>query len=806
MYAFQDFTKESNKVLNAAIKQAENLGALYIGTEHLLLSLLCTSTTNETVKMLYYSIDYKKTLDKIFELSGKGIHSSLCPDDFSYTLTNLLETAKTKAKLAGCDKIDEAHILIALTEAKNCTAMKILSEEKVNVDALQKDYKRKTGEIGAFNIQLKSTQRGTVRNIEKYSRNLSLMAFEKKFDPVFGRDEEISDVIQVLARRQKNNPCLVGEAGVGKTAIIEALAQRIQSGDVPMALKGKRVYALDITAMVAGTKYRGDFEERFKHVLDEAISNTDVILFIDEIHMIMGAGAAEGGIDACGILKPLLARGELRIIGATTFEEYRTTIEKDTAMARRFGKIVIEEPTKEIAVKILDGIKEHYENYHNVTFASDVVNMAVYLSARFMPNKFLPDKAIDLLDEACAKAHTESAQKGGGESRCTEKGLESEVDSTKNSSEWDSDNATIYCEAKSAPTDEHCRKIITVKDIAAVCSRHCGVPASKLLPQETSGLNNIKARLCGKVVGQDSAVEKVASVLRRAGTGLSVHEKPIGSFLFLGPTGVGKTSLAKAIALEYFANEKALIRFDMSEYSERHTISRLIGAPPGYKGHGEGGQLTKAVQKKPYCVVLFDEIEKAHPDMSNILLQILDFGKLTDSEGRKIDFTNTLIVMTSNIGAKELSGQNAMGFKTVEALEETMQKEVMSQVKSFFKPELLARLDDIIVFKHLNDSAFCKIASNMLLELEQHAQMRGIEIKHTADVPPLLARLNAQKGYGARDMQRIINTNIVQVLADKIVDERTGEKSYIIRTNSDNTQFIMAKKRQRQKKGVEVKV
>ena len=534
-------------------------------------------------------------------------------------------------------------------------------------------------------------------------------------------------MVEILCRRQKNNPCLVGEPGVGKTALAEGLAQRIAGDRVPRALKGRRLLALDMASLVAGTKYRGDFEERFKNLLEELVRDGSAILFVDEFHTIVGAGAAEGAIDAASILKPVLARGELQMIGATTTEEFRTHIQKDAALERRFGKVQVEEPTPAQAVDILSGLAPRYERYHNVKLPQETLQAAVELSVRYLPGRFLPDKAIDLVDEACAAAR-------------------------------------IRAEREKQP-----QPVLTPDDIAHVVAQASGVPTERVGEQERERLEKLEQRLNEEIVGQSRAVAAVAGAIRRSRTGLGEPGRPIGAMLFLGPTGVGKTALARALAVSWFGSEKALLKFDMSEYQEQHTAARLLGAPPGYLGHDEGGQLTEAVRRRPYSVVLFDEIEKAHPDIQNILLQILEDGQLTDAMGRKADFRNTIVLLTSNLGARFLAGQSApLGFAAgSEAVFEKQSAQAVEEAKKWFRPELAGRLDEMIVFRPLADDSLCAIAEKLLCQLEQRAAGSGYQLHHTPQVGRALAA-KARSAYGARELRRAVDRAVEQALADRI--------------------------------------
>ena len=544
---------------------------------------------------------------------------------------------------------------------------------------------------------------------------------------MFCREAELDRMVEILCRRQKNNPCLVGEPGVGKTALAEGLAQRIAGDRVPRALKGRRLLALDMASLVAGTKYRGDFEERFKNLLEELVRDGSAILFVDEFHTIVGAGAAEGAIDAASILKPVLARGELQMIGATTTEEFRTHIQKDAALERRFGKVQVEEPTPAQAVDILSGLAPRYERYHNVKLPQETLQAAVELSVRYLPGRFLPDKAIDLVDEACAAAR-------------------------------------IRAEREKQP-----QPVLTPDDIAHVVAQASGVPTERVGEQERERLEKLEQRLNEEIVGQSRAVAAVAGAIRRSRTGLGEPGRPIGAMLFLGPTGVGKTALARALAVSWFGSEKALLKFDMSEYQEQHTAARLLGAPPGYLGHDEGGQLTEAVRRRPYSVVLFDEIEKAHPDIQNILLQILEDGQLTDAMGRKADFRNTIVLLTSNLGARFLAGQSApLGFAAgSEAVFEKQSAQAVEEAKKWFRPELAGRLDEMIVFRPLADDSLCAIAEKLLCQLEQRAAGSGYQLHHTPQVGRALAA-KARSAYGARELRRAVDRAVEQALADRI--------------------------------------
>ena len=645
--------------------------------------------------------------------------------DLAPELRKAMEFAVLGAHAASAARAENEHLLCAMLEDSTCTASRWMLSLGVELPQAARECRQLSGQL-VLPAQPRMAASRTGRPSEKYGRDLTRLAQEGRLDPVLCRDSELERMVEILCRRQKNNPCLLGEPGVGKSALAEALAQRIASGQITPALRGKRVLSLDMASMVAGTKYRGDFEERFKNLLEELYRDRTTILFIDEIHIIAGAGAAEGAIDAASILKPMLARGEIQLIGATTPEEYRKTIQKDSALERRFGRVMVEEPTPTAAETILAGLMPRYERYHGVAIPSTAIHAAVELSVRYLPGRYLPDKAIDLLDEAAAARRI-----------------------AENSSE---------------------KKALTPADIARVVSKASGVPAERVGEAERERLAQLEQRLAAEVIGQPRAVASVAAAIRRSRTGLRENNRPIGAMLFLGPTGVGKTQLARTLAKCWFGSEKALLRFDMSEYMERHTVARLIGAPPGYVGHDEGGQLTEAVRRRPYSVVLFDEIEKAHSDIQNLLLQILEDGTLTDAQGRRADFSNTIILLTSNLGARCLAGQTApMGFGAAGAEKDRRGQQAIREAREFFRPELMGRLDETVLFDPLGPEQLAGIADRLLCELEERAAGQGYTLRHTAAAAKALAG-DKVPPYGARELRRTVSRAVEQALADRIAD------------------------------------
>ncbi len=739
-YSFGGFSKESNTALNEAIRAAQELGHTYVGTEHLLLALL-----RQNAGAASFLAEKKITSGQVGRLLldqvGRGMPTRLSPRDFTPSLCRCLDQAAAEGQLAAHSKVTPEHLLSALLETPS-TAGQLLCRLGAQPSAAAREYGRRIGKTPIFPQppHPSAGTRGAAHSAEKYGRDLTALAAQDRLDPVIGRDDELLRMEQILLRRRKNNPCLVGDPGVGKTAVVEGLARRIAEGKAPVQLCEKRILSLDIASLVAGTKYRGDFEERFQNVLQDVQRAGNIILFIDEIHVIMGAGAAEGGIDACGILKPLLARGELQLIGATTRAEYRRHIEKDAALARRFGAVDVEEPSRDTAETILQGLTPRYAAHHGVTITPDAVHAAVTLSARYLPERFLPDKALDLLDEACGAVRIEASRRVG----------------------------------LALPE-------VTAADVAAVVSRQSGVPAERLTASQISSLAALEQTLSQRVIGQPDAVRAAAGALQRARLGLSCVSRPMGAFLFLGPTGVGKTALARALADCCFGSEKALLRFDMSEYMEKHTVARLLGAPPGYVGYGEGGQLTERVRRRPYSVVLLDEIEKAHPEVANLLLQILDDGALTDSEGRRVDFTHTLVILTSNLGARHLAGRRAaLGFGSGTE-EDAARSEALREAKERFSPELIGRMDEMIVFKPLTGDSLAAIAETLLRELEERAAALGIRLSHTQDAVRLLAREGYDPATGARSLRRAVTRRVEQCLAEQMLAaSEDAERSFLL--------------------------
>ena len=722
-YYHKGLTRAARRTVATAITIAGRQGCTAVDTGHLLLAMLQTGrgTAVEFLRRKQITVTALSACASQRACTGRPLH--LRGRDLAPESRKALEFAVLGAHAARVNKAENEHLLCAMLEDTACTASVWLAGLGLEVPRAARECRQLSGQL-VLPAQPRMAASRTGRPSDKYGRDLTRLAQEGRLDPVLCRDAELDRMIEILCRRQKNNPCLLGEPGVGKSALAEALAQRIAAGQITPALRGKRVLALDMASMVAGTKYRGDFEERFKNLLEELYRDRSTILFIDEIHIIAGAGAAEGAIDAASILKPMLARGEIQLIGATTPEEYRKTIQKDSALERRFGRVMVEEPTPAAAETILAGLMPRYERYHGVSIPPEAIHAAVELSVRYLPGRYLPDKAIDLLDEAAAARRIADASGG--------------------------------------------RRALTPADIARVVSKASGVPAERVGEAERERLANLEQRLAAEVIGQPQAVAAVASAIRRSRTGLRESGRPIGAMLFLGPTGVGKTQLARTLAKCWFGSEKALLRFDMSEYMERHTVARLLGAPPGYVGHDEGGQLTEAVRRRPYSVVLFDEIEKAHSDIQNLLLQILEDGNLTDSQGRRADFSNTIILLTSNLGARCLSGQTSpLGFGAAAAETRRRGQQAIQEAKEFFRPELMGRLDETVLFDPLGPEQLAGIADRLLVELEQRAARQGYTLHHTPAAAKVLAG-DKVPPYGARELRRTVSRAVEQALADRI--------------------------------------
>lgn len=794
MYRFNYFTQKSNEALNLAIKSAENLGHNYVGSEHILLGLLKTESG-----MAYSALDEKGITasdleDFIKENIGVGNPTRLTPDDFTPRSKRVLDVAFQIARGMLNSFVDTEHILLALLQEGDSYAVKFINSAGIDERQLFEEIAANVGRGEAKqNESGKKSKNGKSKTptLDEFGKDLTALAKEGKIDPVIGREEEIQRVIQILSRRTKNNPCLIGEPGVGKTAIAEGLALKIVRNEVPELLAGKKIVALDLTSMVAGTKYRGDFEERIKKAMDEVKNAKDVILFIDEVHTIIGAGAAEGATDAANILKPSLARGEIQVIGATTINEYRKNIEKDAALERRFQPVMVGEPTEEEAIEILKGLRDKYEAHHKVKIPDDAIVSAVKMSSRYIADRFLPDKAIDLIDEAASrvrlKAYTVPDNLKEMEKEL--KSLEEEKSSAVRAQDYeqaavirDKENKlkTLLDEEKEKwkNLSSHQVKEISVEDIASVVSSWTGIPATQITEEESQRLLNLEKILHERIVGQDQAVTSVARAIRRGRAGLKNPKRPIGSFIFLGPTGVGKTELCKTLAEAMFGDEDAIIRLDMSEYMEKHTVSKLIGSPPGYVGFDEGGQLTEKIRRKPYSVVLFDEIEKAHPDVFNMLLQILEDGVLTDSQGRKVSFKNAVIIMTSNVGASKITDpKSALGFGDDKKDEnESIEKLVMEDLKATFKPEFLNRVDEIIVFKQLEKDDIKEIARRMLVSLTKQLAQLGTQVTFTDAAVSALADAGFDKVYGARPLRRAIQTKIEDRLSELILEKKLGDK------------------------------
>ena len=792
-YNFNGFTSKANDALNLAINSAEVLGHTYVGSEHLLLGLLKIGSGVASAVLNKNGVTPEKIEQLIRAKIGCGTPTKLSPDYFTPRAKKVIEVAMNGCSNMGKKYVGTEHLLIAILSEGDNYAIRFLNELGVDVAMLTSEALNASGiEPNNGVSKEQKEQDAKTPTLLKYGRDLTAEAKEGKIDPVIGREKEIERVIQILCRRTKNNPCLIGEPGVGKTAVVEGLAQQIASGNVPEILSGKRLITLDLTGMVAGTKYRGDFEERIKAVIDEVTKSKNIILFIDEVHTIIGAGAAEGSTDAANILKPQLARGEFQLIGATTIGEYRKNIEKDSALERRFQPVTVSEPSEEDAILILKGLKDKYEAHHKVKITDDAIESAVKLSARYISDRFLPDKAIDLIDEAASRVRLAASHRPDSLKELEEqiKKTESEKDEAIGSQEFeraanlrDTENQLKeqYNKEKENWNNQnsHATGEVTGENIAEIVSSWTGVPVVQLNEEESERLLKLEDELHNRIVGQHEAVTAVAKAIRRGRVGLKDPKRPIGSFIFLGPTGVGKTELCKALAAAMFGSENMMIRLDMSEYMEKHTVSRLVGSPPGYVGFEEGGQLTEKVRRNPYSVVLFDEIEKAHPDVFNMLLQILEDGILTDSQGRKVDFKNTVIIMTSNVGARMITEKKiSFGFGESQDSNKDVKELVMGELKNTFRPEFLNRVDDIIVFNKLDKTEITEIAEKMLNNLSKRTENLNITLSFDPSVKSALAEIGFDEVYGARPLRREIQNRIEDELSEKLLSKsvKNGDK------------------------------
>lgn len=793
------YSKESDIVIKEANRVARKLGQNFVGSEHFIVALASVADTTAYSILNENGLDIVKIIDALkYTLEPGGVVTGE-RDKYTMSARRILDDSQYEARRLNSQEVGTEHILLALIKETDCVAVKLMASENVNIQKVYTDILLACGsdantakrEYAALKKSRNKSKTSTP-TLDQYSRDLTQEARMGNMDPVIGRTKEIERIMQILSRRMKNNPCMVGEPGVGKTAVVEGIAYLIAHDEVPDTVKGKRLLSLDLSSMVAGSKYRGEFEDRIKKVIGEVVSDGNIILFVDELHTLIGAGGAEGAIDASNILKPSLSRGEIQMIGATTLNEYRKYIEKDAALERRFQPVYVDEPTRDEAVEILKGLRPCYEQHHNVDISDDAVEAAVDLSIRYITDRFLPDKAIDLMDEACSRKRLGfSSDRHNYEKK---KAVEAELTTLNDDLEKALMAGNIEAAAevsarqkelakKNARKQSSSQRNITVQenDIADVVSVWTKIPVSKLTEKESKKLERLESELHKRVVGQEEAVTAVSRAIKRSRVGLKDPKRPMGSFLFLGPTGVGKTELSKALADIVFGSEDALIRVDMSEYMEKHSVSKMIGSPPGYVGFEEGGQLSEKVRTNPYSVVLFDEIEKAHSDVFNILLQVLDDGHITDSQGRKVDFKNTIIIMTSNTGAQGIVDPKQLGFVTVsdETKEhEKMKSNVMDELKRTFKPEFLNRIDDIIVFHALSEANVKDITGLMLKELKNRVQTQmDIELKFTDHAKKYIFGKGYDKKYGARPLKRAIQTYVEDVLAEAILrgDVKKGD-------------------------------
>lgn len=814
----KQYTQKAKRALELAKKISKTMRHSYIGTEHILTGLIQEKTGVAAQILLENHVEAEKLAELIKELIAPGEGAALAEvENYSPRTQKVLETAQKEAEYFQSQEIGTEHLLLGLLKENESVAVRLLNTMGINQQKIYIDLMVAMGEEGSITKEELKSAKGRKKNLEstpvldQYSRDLTKMAVEGKLDPVIGRKEEIRRVIQILSRRGKNNPCLMGEPGVGKTAIAEGLAQQISLGLVPDSVAGKRVVTLDLSAMIAGSKYRGEFEERIKKAIKEVISAGNILLFVDELHTIIGAGGAEGAMDASNILKPYLARGELQMIGATTVEEYRRYIEKDAALERRFQPVMIEEPSLEASIEILKGLRRFYEKHHGVIITEEGLQACVKLSARYITDRFLPDKAIDLMDEAAAKVRLEGIKSSMPlqeiqleiNDRAQEQEKAIQEMRLEEASRLKTEKEKLQAEydrlRKKGQKDTR-RKVPEVgeNEIAEVVAQWTKIPVKKLAEEEAAKLRKLESVLHKRVIGQEEAVSAVARAVRRGRVGLKDPNRPIGSFLFLGPTGVGKTEISKALAEAMFGSEQSTIRVDMSEYMEKHSVSKMIGSPPGYVGYEEGGQLSEKVRRSPYSVILFDEIEKAHPDVFNILLQVLDDGHITDAQGRKVDFKNTIIIMTSNAGAQAIIEPKKLGFATVEDAKqnyERMKGSVMEEVKRMFKPEFLNRIDETIVFHALTRDDMAKIITLMAKTLIQRCKMQmNLQLNITSVVKKHIVEEAYDPKYGARPLRRMLQNKIEDPLAEEILSNRVKEADTVDVTLRKNEIIFLVKK------------
>ncbi len=828
------FTGRAQNALNGALREASALGHTYIGSEHLLLGLLSEEASIAAKLLSARGITSENVRHGVVELSGAGAPCRVSPGDMTPRVRKIIQDSAIEAGRAGQSYVGTEHLLLSLLDEDDCVAVRLLETMGVSVSGLKRDVlgflagspTASGGEEGFPSSPLggrdnsssespskrRDRDRDKLRGEEKsdhhspstllkFGRDLTARALSGQMDPIIGREKETERVIRILSRRQKNNPCLIGEPGVGKTAVVEGLAQRIADGNVPETLKDKRIFTLDIPAMIAGAKYRGEFEDRLKSIMGEVAKDSSVILFIDELHTIVGAGAAEGAVDAANILKPALARGEIRVIGATTLDEYRLHIEKDAALERRFQSVMVGEPEEEEALRILQGLRNKYEAHHKMKITDEALKAAVELSVKYIPDRFLPDKAIDLLDEAAAALRIsaltapqglkELEEELGSVGREKEEAIKAqEFERAAALRDREASLQEAYEEAKDAWSGNPRKKgdeVVTEAHIADVVTEWTGIPVSRLLESEGERLLALEDFLRQKVLGQDAAVSAVSGAIRRGRLGLKDPRRPIGSFVFLGQTGVGKTALAKALAEALFGTEKTLIRFDMSEYMEKHSISRLIGSPPGYVGHEEGGQLTERIRRQPYAIVLFDELEKAHPDVFHLLLQILDDGCLTDSRGRRVDFRHTVIILTSNLGA-DPALHKSVGFSTGEQRDRDSQR-MLDALKSVFRPELLNRIDEVVIFHSLGEAESKQITAHLLDEIHSRVKALGIELTFSEDVIALVAQEGFDPKMGARPLSRAAVRLIEEPLSTALLSN-TFKAGDVIQAHTEDGKVV----------------